>query len=115
MAMEQVSKETILSKTHYGTNIYAHVLRLYYPNETVLKPRATHSQTRSNPTTVIFLTASEKRSTTKQSHTTAAKTANLSNSPNRAFRLFCRVHPAKFRASFPMPKTAYSAALFSTI
>jgi len=26
----------ILDKTHYGIGIYAHVLRLYYPNETVL-------------------------------------------------------------------------------
>jgi|SRR5574344_151180 len=34
--MEQVSKETILSKTHYGTNIYAHILRSYYPDEVVM-------------------------------------------------------------------------------
>lgn len=26
----------ILSKTHYGIGIYAHILRLYYPNQTVL-------------------------------------------------------------------------------
>jgi hypothetical protein len=34
--MEARSKETILSKTHYGIGIYAHILRLYYPVETVL-------------------------------------------------------------------------------
>ena len=32
-----VTKQAILGKTHYGTNIYAHILRLYYPNETVMK------------------------------------------------------------------------------
>ena len=34
--MEAKSKEAILSKTHYGIGIYAHILRLYYPNEAVL-------------------------------------------------------------------------------
>lgn len=34
--MDARSKEAILSKTHYGTGIYAHILRLYYPSETVL-------------------------------------------------------------------------------
>ncbi len=34
--MGSVSKEAILSKTHYGIGIYAHVLSLYYPNQTVL-------------------------------------------------------------------------------
>ena len=34
--MEARSKESILSKTHYGIGIYAHILRLYYPDETVL-------------------------------------------------------------------------------
>ena len=34
--MEARSKEVILSKTHYGIGIYAHILRLYYPGETVL-------------------------------------------------------------------------------
>jgi hypothetical protein len=34
--MGSVSKEAILSKTHYGIGIYIHVLRLYYPNQTVL-------------------------------------------------------------------------------
>jgi hypothetical protein len=35
--METISKQAILNKTHYGLNIYAHMLRLYYPNQTVLK------------------------------------------------------------------------------
>ena len=34
--MGNVSKEAILSKTHYGIGIYAHVLSLYYPDQTVL-------------------------------------------------------------------------------
>ncbi|VBB45773.1 VirE protein [uncultured Paludibacter sp.] len=34
--MEARSKEAILSKTHYGIGIYAHILRLYYPDQTVL-------------------------------------------------------------------------------
>jgi hypothetical protein len=31
-----VSKEEILNKTHYGTGIYSHILRLYYPDEIVM-------------------------------------------------------------------------------
>ena len=34
--MEARSKQAILSKTHYGIGIYAHILRLYYPDQTVL-------------------------------------------------------------------------------
>ncbi|MDY0201155.1 MAG: BT4734/BF3469 family protein [Tenuifilaceae bacterium] len=34
--MEAISKEAILSKTQYGIGIYAHILRLHYPDETVL-------------------------------------------------------------------------------
>lgn len=34
--MGNVSKEAILSKTHYGIGIYTHILRSYYPNQTVL-------------------------------------------------------------------------------
>ena len=32
-----ISKEQILAKTHYGLGIYAHILRIYYPGEVVLK------------------------------------------------------------------------------
>lgn len=32
-----ISKESILAKTHYGTGIYAHILRQFYPGETVMK------------------------------------------------------------------------------
>jgi len=32
-----ISKQSILDKTHYGVNIYAHILRLYYPDEIVMK------------------------------------------------------------------------------
>lgn len=34
--METMDKETILKKTHYGMNIYAHILRCYYPAQIVL-------------------------------------------------------------------------------
>jgi hypothetical protein len=34
--MGNVSKESILSKTHYGIGIYAYILRSYYPDQTVL-------------------------------------------------------------------------------
>jgi hypothetical protein len=34
--MNVISKEAILSKTHYGLNIYAYILRYYYPEQTVL-------------------------------------------------------------------------------
>jgi len=30
-------KEAILNKTHYGLSIYSHILRLYYPDEVVLR------------------------------------------------------------------------------
>jgi hypothetical protein len=34
--METLNKEAILKKTHYGLNIYAHILRCYYPEQIVL-------------------------------------------------------------------------------
>ena len=34
--MAAISKQQILSETHYGLDIYAHILREYYPGETVL-------------------------------------------------------------------------------
>lgn len=43
------------------------------------------------------------------------KEFNLSNLPDLACRLFCRVHLDKFFRSFPMLKTACSAVLSSTI
>ncbi|MDR1371645.1 MAG: hypothetical protein LBJ17_00760, partial [Dysgonamonadaceae bacterium] len=35
--MDTISKESILSKTHYGLGIYSHILRLYYPDEIVMR------------------------------------------------------------------------------
>lgn len=32
-----ITQETILARTHYGVQIYAHILRHFYPNETVIK------------------------------------------------------------------------------
>ncbi len=34
--MVEINKLAILSKTHYGIGIYAHILSIYYPNQTVL-------------------------------------------------------------------------------
>lgn len=34
--MGKISKEAILDQTHYGAKIYAHILRNYYPDDTVL-------------------------------------------------------------------------------
>lgn len=34
--MESLDKAAILDKTHYGLNIYAHILQMYYPGQTVL-------------------------------------------------------------------------------
>lgn len=33
----EINKQSILEKTHYGTNIYSHILREYYTNEIVMK------------------------------------------------------------------------------
>jgi hypothetical protein len=35
--MNVLNKESILNKTHYGLGIYSHILRLYYPDEVVLR------------------------------------------------------------------------------
>jgi hypothetical protein len=35
--MNAISKESILNKTHYGLKIYSHILRLYYPDEVVMR------------------------------------------------------------------------------
>ena len=34
--MEKIGKQSVLDKTHYGLDIYAHILRVYYPGQTVL-------------------------------------------------------------------------------
>ncbi len=44
-----ISKESILRKTHYGLTIYAHILRSFYPGETVLSLRGRNCQTTRNP------------------------------------------------------------------
>lgn len=45
----EVSREAILSKTHYGLNVYAFVLRSYYPGETVLSLSGRDCQLTKNP------------------------------------------------------------------
>jgi len=43
------SKEEILSKTHYGLNIYAFILRNFYPDETVLSLHGRDCSPTKNP------------------------------------------------------------------
>lgn len=45
----EINKEAILSKTHYGLNIYAYVLRQYYPGETVLSLSGRDCKPTKNP------------------------------------------------------------------
>ncbi|MEJ7830953.1 MAG: hypothetical protein WKF91_22295, partial [Segetibacter sp.] len=45
----ELSKETILDKTHYGLNIYAHVLQQYYPGSVVLSLSGRDCQPTKNP------------------------------------------------------------------
>jgi hypothetical protein len=45
----EINRETILDKTHYGLNIYAHVLQQYYPGETVLSLSGRDCQPTRNP------------------------------------------------------------------
>lgn len=45
----EISREAILNKTHYGLNIYAHVLRHYYQAETVLSLSGRDCKPAKNP------------------------------------------------------------------
>lgn len=45
----ELTKEAILRKTHYGLNIYAHVLRQYYPGEGVLSLSGRGCHPAANP------------------------------------------------------------------
>lgn len=45
----EISREAILRKTHYGLNIYAHVLRHYYQGETVLSLSGRDCKPAKNP------------------------------------------------------------------
>ncbi len=45
----EASRETILDRTHYGLNIYSHVLRKYYPGETVLSLAGRGCEPAKNP------------------------------------------------------------------
>ena len=45
----EISKTAILDKTHYGLRIYSHVLRHYYPGETVLSLSGRDCQPTKNP------------------------------------------------------------------
>jgi hypothetical protein len=43
------SRESVLQKTHYGLNIYSHILRFYYPDEVVLSLRGRDCLPTRNP------------------------------------------------------------------
>jgi hypothetical protein len=45
----KISRKEILYETHYGLNIYAHILREYYPGETVLSLSGRDCQPAKNP------------------------------------------------------------------
>ncbi len=45
----EVTKENILSKTHYGLKVYAYVLRQFYPNSTVLSLKGRDCKLTQNP------------------------------------------------------------------
>ena len=45
----EISKESILKKTHYGLNIYAYVLKQYYPKTTVLSLKGRDCGITQNP------------------------------------------------------------------
>lgn len=59
--MEMINKQAVLSKTHYGIGIYAHILKLYYPGQTVLSLSgrtclpAKNPFNADNPTLNIFI------------------------------------------------------------
>lgn len=45
----EIKEKDILEKTHYGLNIYAHILRLFYPNENVLSLSGRKCKPTKNP------------------------------------------------------------------
>ena len=45
----QITKDSILRKTHYGLNIYAYVLRMYYPDKTVPSLSGRECELTQNP------------------------------------------------------------------
>lgn len=45
----QITEKQILSKTNYGLDIYAHILREFYPNETVIHLRGRNTEPTRNP------------------------------------------------------------------
>jgi hypothetical protein len=47
--MNKINKQQILNKTHYGIDIYSHILRLHYPDEIVLHLRERDCDLCRNP------------------------------------------------------------------
>ena len=84
--MEARSKEVVLSKTHYGIGIYAHILRLYYPDQTVLSLSGrTCSPTKNpfnadKPTLNIFIEKLSKQEQSSNSFETMPSAANFAQS-----------------------------------
>jgi hypothetical protein len=44
-----IKEKDILDKTHYGLNIYSHILRVYYPDETVVRLSGKECDPAKNP------------------------------------------------------------------
>lgn len=44
-----IKEKDILDKTHYGLNIYSHILRVYYPDETVVRLSGKECDPTKNP------------------------------------------------------------------
>lgn len=40
--MEKLSKQAVLNKTHYGIGVYAHILRLYYPEKSCKREQSSN-------------------------------------------------------------------------
>ncbi len=45
----ELDEQAILDKTNYGLNIYSHILRVYYPNEVVLRLSGKECSPAKNP------------------------------------------------------------------
>lgn len=84
--MEAISKEAVLSKTQYGIGIYAHILRLYYPNEIVLSQSGRTCSPAKNPfnadkaTLNIFIKKLSKQEQSSNSIEAMPSAANFAQS-----------------------------------
>ena len=67
--MEKTDKQSVLDRTHYGLDIYAHILRMYFPGQTVLSLSgrtcgpARNPFNTDKPTLLVVITENEARHT----------------------------------------------------